>query len=180
LGSLKRIFRRSIKLKNLFVVLTMSVFLIACGEQKAEDQQADIKIEQQEVETGTPAVVAPELVEADNSQAKSSATISGKITYDDQVALPENARLVVYLVDISEPANAVTPLFSESYILNGPPPYPYELNYDKSLVNEKGRYVLRAVVKRGKAPLFRGAGKLSLYPVADVTLSLNLVAVKEE
>jgi hypothetical protein len=47
------------------------------------------------------------------------------------------------------------------------------------LINEKRNYLLMAVIKPGKDPLFRGARKLVLFPDADVTLSLNLVEVKE-
>lgn len=179
-GSLERAFGRSIKLKKFFVVLAVSVFLTACGEQKVENQQADIKMEKQDAKISEPEVVKPDVVETDNSLLENTATVSGDITYEGQAVLPENARLVVYLVDTSKPGNGVSALMSGSYILEGPPPYSYELNYEKSLINEQGSYALRAVIRLGKEPLFRGAKTLSLFPETDVALSLNLVEVKEE
>jgi uncharacterized lipoprotein YbaY len=171
----ERTFRRNIKLKNLSIVLAISVFLIACGEQKVEDQQTDVKMEKQDIKMDE-----PEVVEPDNSLLENSATISGDITYDDEVVLPENARLVVRILDISKPEDRPTTLLSEFYILEGPPPYSYELNYEKSLINEKGSYALWAAIELGRDPLFRGGRKLGLFPDADVTLSLNLVEVEED
>ncbi|MCA9458657.1 MAG: YbaY family lipoprotein, partial [Nitrospira sp.] len=149
-------------MKNVFVALVISVFLIACGEQNIERQKSGIELDETESNV--------EVVEADDSLVEEFATISGDITFDTQLELPENARLVVYLVDTSARENGVTTLLSESYKLVGPPPYSYELKYEKSLVSEKGSYALKAVVRLGKDALFRGAKGLSLFPDADVTL----------
>jgi putative lipoprotein len=166
--------------KNLSLGLAILVFLAACGDQKVEQPQldageVDVATESQELE-----VAKADVVEADDSLQDNSVTISGDITYDGEIALPENAMLVVRLVDLSNPENGVTTLLTESYLLDGPLPFSYQLNYDSSLLAENGSYGLRAVVRLGEEFLLTGGANLDSSPDTDVTLSLNLYDVKEE
>lgn len=168
-------------MKNLSLVFALSVFLVACGEQNAERpqvaaEQADVMPEEQNIE-----MAEPEVLEAENLTLENNATISGDITYDGQAVLPENAMLYIFLLDTSKPEeNGFTPLSTESYLLEGPPPYSYELKFENSLINEEGKYRLWAAIRIGKEPIFRGGSKLDLFPDADVTLSLNLRDLRED
>jgi uncharacterized lipoprotein YbaY len=165
-------------LKNVSLVLVISALLIACGDQKAEEQQvevdpADVKMATQDIE-----MVESEMVEAEIPLLDNSATISGEITYEGEVVLPENALLVVRLVDLSNPEKGVTTLLTQSYILEGALPYLYELNYERSLINDTGRYGLRAVVRLGEKVFLTGGSNLDISQDAGAVLSLNLKDVK--
>lgn len=158
-------------MKHLAIAFALSIFLVACGEEKTSIEPA----------TQTITISEPEVTIAAEPLADSTAAISGTITYGGQVVLPEDTKLDIRLVDISERESGNAVVSMQSTVLDGMPPYPFELDYDKALVDDAGVYVVRAVVRMDKEVLFRGSARLRSFSDDDVSaVSLELIEVGED
>lgn len=89
--------------------------------------------------------------------------VSGTVTYRQRSALPPNAVVTVRLVDVSR-QDVSAPVIAEQRIeTNGRQvPIEYGMAYDRSKIQERNRYAVRAEIRSGSRLLFTTADS---YPV---------------
>ena len=84
---------------------------------------------------------------AQPSGPRSSANLTGTITYRERIALPENARVEVQLVDTTD-ENAPAPLVAERLIdAPGQVPIAFSLAYDPASIRSSHTYGLRVRIR---------------------------------
>ena len=83
------------------------------------------------------------------------AMISGGITYDENVSLPRDAAVDVWIVDVT-PGVVAAAIVAEMTIEagNARSPIPYKLRYDPSRVFADHDYAVKAVIRSGGETLF--------------------------
>nr|MBA2378990.1 YbaY family lipoprotein [Blastocatellia bacterium] len=81
--------------------------------------------------------------------------ISGTVTYRPRMALPSSATLVVRLVDVSR-QDVSAPVIAEQRIETGGAqiPFSFDLTYDRSRIQERNRYAIRAEILDGGRLLY--------------------------
>lgn len=75
--------------------------------------------------------------------ATTERTLEGTVTYRERIMLPEDAQVVVQLVDASI-ADIVSPVLATDSFAASAPPMSYSLNYDPSQIEEGRRYQIVA------------------------------------
>lgn len=78
---------------------------------------------------------------------QTSKTISGTVTYNERIYLPQNVVLTVKLEDTTKQDVAAAIVAEQSIYVATPPPWTFDLAYDPKAIQKKGHYVLRASVK---------------------------------
>lgn len=81
--------------------------------------------------------------------------VSGAVTYDEDVALPRDAAVDVWIVDVT-PGIVAAAILAETRIEAGEvrPPIPFKLRYDPSRVYADHDYGIKAVIQSGGQTLF--------------------------
>jgi heat shock protein HslJ len=83
------------------------------------------------------------------------AMVSGAVTYDEDVSLPADAAVDVWIIDVT-PGIVAAAIVAETTIEagNARPPIPFKLRYDPSRVFADHDYAIKAVIRSGGATLF--------------------------
>jgi uncharacterized lipoprotein YbaY len=81
--------------------------------------------------------------------------VSGTVTYRQRIALPQTAILTVQLLDVTR-QDASAPVIAEQRIETAGKqvPFSFDLAYDRRLIQERGRYAIRAEIIDGGRLLF--------------------------
>jgi len=81
--------------------------------------------------------------------------VTGTVTYRERMVLPPTARVIVELQDVSL-ADAPAKIIATQTIdpAGKAPPYPFELTYDPSKIDERYTYAVRATIRDGDKLLF--------------------------
>lgn len=115
------------------------------------------------------------------SPGAASATISGRVTYRQRIALPVGARLRVELVDISlADAPAVT-LGAYTHQPHTQVPLPFSITYDPAELQDHHTYALQAEIRDGQGKLwFRNTSVVLVLtqgqPTDNITILLEMVS----
>ncbi len=82
-------------------------------------------------------------------------TVRGELFYRERMALPPDARVSVFLYDVSRPD--VSPAILGRQVILSPRrvPIPFEVSYDPSEIDPRGSYVLTAAIESGDRVIFR-------------------------
>ena len=88
-------------------------------------------------------------------ESAGEAEVSGFVTYDDDVSLPADAAVDVWIIDVT-PGIVAAAILAENTIEagNARPPIPFRLRYDPSRVFADHDYAIKAVIRSGGATLF--------------------------
>lgn len=81
-------------------------------------------------------------------------SLKGTLVYRERIALPPDARAEVSLVDVARADAPATPIASTIVSPAGQVPIRYELVFDDSLLQPRGRYALQARIMSGDRLLF--------------------------
>jgi heat shock protein HslJ len=83
------------------------------------------------------------------------ALVSGAVTYDEDVTLPADAAVDVWILDVT-PGIVAAAIVTETTIEagNARPPIPFKLRYDPSRVFADHDYAIKAVIRSGGETLF--------------------------
>jgi putative lipoprotein len=89
--------------------------------------------------------------------------VTGTVTYRERSLLPPTARVIVELQDVSL-ADAPAKIIATQTIdpAGKAPPYPFELVYDPSKIEERNSYTVRATIRDGDKLLYTST---QAYPV---------------
>jgi putative lipoprotein len=76
-----------------------------------------------------------------------TANLTGRVTYLERSALPDDAVVTVQIQDVSQ-ADAPALIIGEQ-VLNSPgqPPIPFEIPYNPTQIEENHRYIVRAEIR---------------------------------
>ncbi|MBY5994129.1 YbaY family lipoprotein [Ferrimonas balearica] len=88
------------------------------------------------------------------SAAAEMATLTGQVSYRERILLKPGTMMTVTLEDISKMDVAAEPVSSLSFEVQGPPPFPFALQYDPTRIQERHRYGLRVRIEEGSALKF--------------------------
>ena len=89
--------------------------------------------------------------------------VTGTVTYRERITLPPTARVIVELQDVSRADAPATIIATQTIDPAGKaPPYPFELTYDPSKIDQRNTYVVRATIRDGDKLLFTST---QAYPV---------------
>lgn len=93
------------------------------------------------------------LMPATSAMAETT-VLRGTVNFRERMALPQNASVVVQLVDVSR-ADAPAEVIAEDRIANATgSPIPYRLSFDHARINLRHRYALQARITNGDRLLF--------------------------
>jgi heat shock protein HslJ len=83
------------------------------------------------------------------------AEVTGAVTYDEDVSLPRDAAVDVWIIDVT-PGIVTAAILTETTIEAGEarPPIPFKLRYDPSRVFADHDYAIKAVIRVGGETLF--------------------------
>jgi putative lipoprotein len=109
------------------------------------------------------------------------AQVIGTLTYRERILLRPGSVAEVWLLDVSK-ADAPAADLAHQLIENpGAPPIPFSLEYDRTDIDERMRYSVRAIIKHGDRLLFTSDAH---YPVlthgAGDTAEIMLKAVPQD
>jgi putative lipoprotein len=120
----------------------------------------------------TEAPAAPE-VETETEMA----VLKGEAFYRERIALPPRATLIVRLEDVSRMDVASTVLAEYTEELDSPPPYPFELEYDPSVIDERMSYNVRATIKAGEKRVFMSTESIDPFDLGDEPLRVMMTSM---
>jgi len=81
--------------------------------------------------------------------------LHGSVLYREKIALPPEALVEVTLEDVSKMDVKSTVLASQTFKPAGQVPVDFRLSYEDGMVEERGRYSVRAVIRVGEDVLWR-------------------------
>jgi len=81
-------------------------------------------------------------------------TIEGNVWYRERMALPPNAQIRVSLEDVARMDVPSKVIATTRFVPEGGPPWAFTLEYDPQMLEEKGRFVLRARIEEDGRLLF--------------------------
>lgn len=103
---------------------------------------------------GIIALLATPLLLSAPSAIAQSTMLMGTVNYNERMALPQNATVLVQLVDISL-ADAPAQVIAEDRITGATAsPIPYKLRFDQALIKPKRTYALQARISDGDNLMF--------------------------
>lgn len=80
--------------------------------------------------------------------------IEGSVWYQERTALPPNAEILVFLEDTARMDVPSDVIATTSFVPRGGPPWAFSLKYDPQMLQDKGRYVMRARIEADGRLLF--------------------------
>ena len=110
--------------------------------------------------------------------SSNGATLTGTITYQEKVALPADAEVMVYLIentDITLPADVVT---SKTIKTAGPVPIPFSLPYEPSQIKANNRYSVGARILSGGKVWMRAASQQMVITKGTPTSGILLELIR--
>jgi uncharacterized lipoprotein YbaY/heat shock protein HslJ len=111
------------------------------------------------------------------------ATVTGKATYFERIALPPGAVFVATLEDVSRADAKAILLGTHEKAPAGNPPYEFAISYDPAMIVPSGRYVVRARVLVDGKPRFISDVTVPVLTNgngSEVTGMIRMVAVASE
>ena len=104
------------------------------------------------------------------------AVISGQVVYRERMMLPPEAEIEVQLQDISRADAMATVMASVMLKPQGGPPYPFEIEYDPSRIDQRMRYALRATIAVGNRLMFTSTDYIDPFASEQVEVLVRRVA----
>ncbi len=144
---------------NLYTPQDLTVEFVRYGPDDALCCPSQTSLVSYELTTGARAVVRAVDVSTANicrGQADTQDNVvSGTVTYRQRMALPPSAILVVRLVDVSR-QDVSAPVIAEQRIETAgrQVPFSFEIAYDRTRIQERNRYAVRAEIQDGGRLLF--------------------------
>lgn len=89
-----------------------------------------------------------------NTGSEAGLKVSGSLHFDDAGSLPLNARIDVYLLDVTEADAPPEVISSRRMEHSGKSPVAFELDYDPLTIEARHIYTLRAVIRLGETILY--------------------------
>ena len=89
-----------------------------------------------------------------SQESSPSGKVSGTVSYRERIALPPDAAVEVMLLDVSRKDVAATTIARRTIEPSGQVPIPYELVYDRAVIDSRMEYAVRALIRRGDNILF--------------------------
>ncbi len=102
--------------------------------------------------------------------------LQGSVLYREKIALPPEALVEVTLEDVSKMDVKSTLLASQTLKPVGQVPVDFRLSYDDAMVEERGRYSVRAVIRVGEEVLWRSTQS---FPALTGDAPENVMVVVE-
>jgi putative lipoprotein len=102
--------------------------------------------------------------------------IRGQVVYRERMMLPPGANIEVQLQDISRADALATVMSSVMLKAEGGPPYPFEIEYDPSRIDDRMRYALRATISSGNRLLFTSTDYIDPFMGEQVEVLVRRVA----
>lgn len=107
---------------------------------------------------------------------KADAKVTGTVTYLQKIALPDDAVVEVYLVDVSDANAPGTFISGMSFRSNGQQvPLEFSVPYASSQVKADGKYVVQAFISAGDKSLFRNSGGVAVITNGAPTSNVEIV-----
>ena len=85
------------------------------------------------------------------------------VFYRERIMLPTGAKLTVTLADIAKMDVAAEVIATKTIPAEGGPPFDVLLDYDPSRLNDKGKYTVRASIKKGEELLFTSTEHIEAF-----------------
>lgn len=89
-----------------------------------------------------------------NPGSEARLKVSGSLLFDDAGSLPLNARIDVYLLDVSNADAPAEVISSRRMEHAGKSPVAFELDYDPLAIEARHSYTVRAVIRQGETILY--------------------------
>jgi putative lipoprotein len=109
--------------------------------------------------------------------ALNSASVTGSVTYREQIALAPSAVFHVELLDVSNPEAAAIVLSERDSTGAGQVPIPFELPYDPAAIDPQGAYAVRARINLDGRLLFTTAAAVRVL-TRDHPQQVEIVLVR--
>lgn len=112
---------------------------------------------------------------------KADGTLKGQVSYVEKIALPDNAVLDVYLLDVTNPNAPPTYISGISDSTHGQQvPLSFEIPYSIKQINPAGRYVVQASISADSKPLFRNSDGVAVItngaPTSNIQITVQAPA----
>jgi putative lipoprotein len=129
-------------LGQVLAAIVAAAISVACGDGPVSDEPA----------SASPASASPSRVGPPAGEPPASlASITGTISYRERIALTNAAEAVVTLEDASRQDAAAILLAQQSISDPGQVPIRFKLDYPRTAIDPRGRYILRAQISdRGR------------------------------
>ena len=88
------------------------------------------------------------------SPAAIPATVFGKLSYRERIALPPGSEAIVQLLDTSRADAPATVVAEQRIAIGGQVPIHYRLDYDAATIDPRHRYTVSARIVNGERLLF--------------------------
>ncbi|MDC8802941.1 YbaY family lipoprotein [Halomonas pacifica] len=136
----------------LITALAASLSLAACSQ--SEDTAASADGDQVSLSAGDTAdTSSAEASETPAAEAAETTTLSGRLSYRERMALPEEGVIIVQLLDVSL-ADAPAEILAEKHLTpEGQVPVDFRLAYDPAEVQTNHRYALRGEIRDAQGEL---------------------------
>lgn len=86
-------------------------------------------------------------------QSTATTSVSGVVTIQDQVALPQDAVVIVRIVDVTDAASPAQDVAIQTISDLAEVPLPYEVSYDSQAIDQDRNYAVRARINDGAGNL---------------------------
>lgn len=107
---------------------------------------------------------------------RTDANVTGTVTYLEKIALPDDAVIEVYLVDVTAPDVPGTYISGISERANGQQvPISFSLPYDSLQINPAGHYIVQAFISANGRLLFSNAGGVAVITNGAPTSNVEVV-----
>lgn len=107
---------------------------------------------------------------------KADANVTGNVTYVEKIALPDDAVIEVYLVDVTNPEAPGTFISGISERANGQQvPISFSLPYDSLQINPAGHYIVQAFISANGQLLFSNAAGVAVITNGAPTSNVEVV-----
>jgi putative lipoprotein len=103
--------------------------------------------------------------------------MSGRVLYRERMLLPPDAVVKVSLEDVSKMDVASTVIATTSVVADGPPPYPFIVEYPTSAIDERNQYNLRATISLSETLLFTSTQQLDPFRDRQTPIEITLTKV---
>jgi putative lipoprotein len=104
-------------------------------------------------------------------------TLNGSVLYREKIALPPEALVEVTLEDVSKMDVKSTVLARQTLKPSGQVPVAYQLTYDDEMVEARGRYSVRAVIRVGDDVMWRSTQSFAAL-TGDAPETVDVVVEK--
>lgn len=115
----------------------------------------------------------------ESAEVNAISSVSGIVTYRERIALPPNATLTIKLQDTSKQDVAAMLIAEKTIDLTTSPPWDFNLHYDPSKLDEKGRYSLQARVEVDGQLRFINMSHVAAFNAAS-PISILVSAVSQQ